>query len=254
MNKQTVKLFTGLMTLLAMLVTHSVSAAPGDQNKGGSSDWSQQWYLRLTVVSPDDDSLRDRGNVLGQLDDSVLGYDRHDLIELNPFASPYLTLVFPHDDWLDAGNYSSDYHATDAEASDQWDFQVHSDNSNRNITLYWDNLKLVERKDDAASKGKGRNKSQQMDSEEELVERMWLEDTLTGERVYAVDSGQLQSYSFNMEGENVRSFRWVMEDRFGRKSKPGKLKTNNAAKTYKPGGAQDAHDRINGLPPAVGRK
>lgn len=254
MNRLTQILIVGLIALAATSVTILANAAPGGTDKGGSPDWSQQWYLRLTVVSPDDSSLRDKGNVLGQLDDSESGKDSHDLIELNPFASPYLTLVFPHEEWLDPGNYSSDYHATDADNADEWVFDILSDDAYRNITLYWDPVKLVERMDDAVSGKKGSNKSSKMDSADDLIERMWLEDTLTGERIYAIDSGQLQSYTFNMEGENTRSFRWVMEDRFGRKTKSDKPGQNKTANTYKPDKTQKEQDRINGLPPAVGRK
>ena len=39
--------------------------------------------------------LRDAGNLFGQLPASRDGRDLHDLPELSPFASPYLTVVFP---------------------------------------------------------------------------------------------------------------------------------------------------------------
>lgn len=254
MNMQRLKFTAGFIAATVMLTIFTPGAIAAGKSGGNAPDWSQQWYIRLTVVSPDDASLRDRGNVLGQLDDSELGQDSHDLIELNPFAAPYLTLVFPHEEWLDPGNYSSDYHATDADNADEWVFDILSDDGYRNITLYWDSVKLVERMDDSVSGKKGSNKSSKMDSAEDLIERMWLEDTLTGERIYAIDSGQLQSYTFNMEGENTRSFRWVMEDRFGRKAKSDKPGQNKTANTYKPDKTQKEQDRINGLPPAVGRK
>lgn len=253
MNRKIPKRVVALVALVAVLLV-STNAAAGDKAGGGAPDWSQQWYLRLTVTSPDDDSLRDRGNVLGQLDDSLLGQDGHDLIELNPFASPYLTLVFPHHDWPEAGNYSSDFHATNADDPDQWYFEILSDDRYRNITLYWDQLSLVERDGDLAAGERGRSRSPLMDSAEDLVERMWLEDTLTGDRIYAAESGQLQSYSFNMEGSNSRGFRWVMDERFGRQSKTTETGRAMKANHDIPEHAADAHDRIAGPPPAVGRK
>lgn len=181
MIDQRMKFITVFIALAAMLTTLAVSAAPGDKDKGGPPDWSQQWYLRLSVVAPDEDSISDRGNVIGQLDDSEDGYDSHDLIELNPFASPYLTLVFPHEDWPEPGNYGSDYHATAYEEPDQWVFHVLSDDNYRTITLYWNPVTLVPR--DPAPGTTGRSNSPKMDSAENLAERMWLEDADTGDRV-----------------------------------------------------------------------
>ena len=52
--------------------------------------------MRVIVESGD---FRDAGNVLGQLPDSLDGPDGHDLEELAPFGSSYLTVIFPHEEW-----------------------------------------------------------------------------------------------------------------------------------------------------------
>jgi hypothetical protein len=250
MKTPTLKLICIVFASIPMLLTATTGMA-GDKAKGSAPDWSQQWYIRLIVVSPDDPTLLDRGNVLGHLDDSEAGYDSHDLVELDPFQAPYLTLVFPHPDWAEAGNYASDYHATNAEDADEWVFEVLSDSAYRNILLYWDPLRLVPRGGEPAPGVQGWSNSPQMDTAGELIGRMWLEDTLTGERIPAIDSGSLQSYSFNMEGSNTRSFRWILGDRYGRKPKTAKaLKVNGAG--YQPDEA--VQDSIDSLPPAVGRK
>ena len=79
----------------------------------------------------------DAGNVFGQLSDSKRNFDRHDLQEQPPFSSPYLTLVFPHDDWGErAGNYASDFHKP--KPQDRWEFEIRSDEPGRQIKLCWE--------------------------------------------------------------------------------------------------------------------
>jgi hypothetical protein len=100
---------------------------------------AKEWYVRLIADWPEG-NLKDRGNVLGELADSVPGYDLHDLEELSPFSAPYLTIVFPHDDWGErAGSYASDYRALkkNKNEGDSWRFEVRSDQPGREITLRW---------------------------------------------------------------------------------------------------------------------
>ena len=132
-----------------------------------------EWYVSLTATAGD---LKDSGNVLGQLRDSQYGYDLHDLKELSPFATPYLTIVFPHPDWGDhAGDYGSDFRGTH-KRKNKWTFEVRSDDPNREITLSWSSL--------ADMSG------------------MSLLDTVTGTKVAAQHADQ--QYTFNMDGETVR--------------------------------------------------
>jgi hypothetical protein len=56
------------------------------------------WSVRLTISEPAT-GFRDDTSLLGQWPGAQNGYDAGDLIELQPFASPYLTLVFPHPEW-----------------------------------------------------------------------------------------------------------------------------------------------------------
>lgn len=80
------------------------------------------WYLRLIAEAG---TLRDDGNVLGQLPGSIRGYDRHDLPELAPFGSRFLSIVFPHPDWGErAGDYTSDFRSLLGRGAPSWDFDV----------------------------------------------------------------------------------------------------------------------------------
>ena len=159
-----------------------------------SSSWaatelgSKEWYARLTVSNAEE-GLNDSRNLLGQLDDSVAGYDVHDLIELSPFAEPYLTLVFPHEAWeKKPGNYATDFRSSGVKR-ENWMFEVRSDSTERDITLRWD---LTSNKNPGT---------------------MWLVDAATGEVIRSNGKGKaraVSAYSFNMDGQSSRTFYWVL--------------------------------------------
>lgn len=203
-----------LIAALALALSGPLMAG-NDKGKGNSPNWNPEWYLRLMVAAPAE-NLLDRGNVIGQLRDSYDEYDSHDLLELNPAFTPYLTLVFPHDEWAEDGHYASDYHDQDYSGSDQWVFMVKSDDSYRDVTLYWDSVKVIERIEEAAEGKKSWKQSPDAPVAEKLAKRMWLEDLYTGEQIDAVYDGKLLSYEFNMQGQTTRSFRWVLESKNGK--------------------------------------
>ena len=138
------------------------------------------WHIRLIAESGE---LVDRTNVLGQLSDSLAGYDAHDLEELAPFGDPFLTVVFPHDDWGEqAGDYASDYRAYSlTPVVDEWRFEVRSSEADATVTLRWE----------------GPN---------ERLSESTLIDEETGESMAVNRDG---SYSFTLTGTS-RSFRWVV--------------------------------------------
>ncbi len=135
------------------------------------------WYIRLIVES---DGLEDLSNVIGQLPDSVDGYDSHDLLELFPL-DPYLSVVFPHPVWGDrADDYTSDYHQLrDESEPDAWAFEVRSSDPTAEITLRWEG------------------------PESRLLGSI-LTDLETGEQVAVAPGG---SYTFIMT-DTTRSFFW----------------------------------------------
>jgi hypothetical protein len=93
-----------------------------------------EWYVRLTVRSG---TLIDSTNALGRLDDSLDGWDSHDLVEMPPIGPPYLTIVFPHPEWgAHAGDYTTDYRQARPGAGGAWGFEVRSDLP-RTITITW---------------------------------------------------------------------------------------------------------------------
>ncbi len=98
---------------------------------------SEPWHVRLIAEA---DGLRDEGNLFGQLATSVAGPDLHDLKELPPFDSPYLTVVFPHPDWGNqAGDYATDFHRLSRRPHRHtWTFEVRASPGVEEVTLSWD--------------------------------------------------------------------------------------------------------------------
>lgn len=128
--------------------------------------------------------MRDRNNVLGQLEDAAVGYDRHDLPELKPSYSPYLTIVFPHADWgIKAGDYASDFRPTNkGKPAASWRFEVRGDVA-RTVLLRWE-------------------------GPAEILRNSVLLDEATGRQYSASDASLLQSgLSVTMTG-TVASFTW----------------------------------------------
>jgi len=191
-------------------------------NKGGG-----EWYLRLIAEAPGE-GLKDSNTVLGQLPDSYESWDKHDLPELAPLNSHFLTVVFPHADWpFEAGDFSSDFHALSGKEGDEWLFEVKSDDPWREIVLSW----------------RGHYK----------IGHMWLEDVESGVRVNAVKDGALQAYTFNMNGQNSRLFRWVLGANGG-KGKNRKLQSSDlTARRNQVKSSPPAQGQI-GLPPGIERK
>jgi hypothetical protein len=64
--------------------------------------------------------------------------------------------------------------------------------------------------------------------EDGLYNRMVLEDLDLGVAVPATQDGTVNHYSFSMNGQNVRTFRWVMKSRNGKTPKVRKLKPAKA--------------------------
>lgn len=158
-----------------------IPATPGSCGAPARNSRANGWYIRLIAESGE---LVDDANVLGQLAGSTSGYDAHDLEELAPFGSPYLTVVFPHEDWGDhAGDYASDYRQTGwPAASEIWRFEVRTSQPGVEVTLRWDGPT-----------------AQLLGSQ--------LLDEESGERVAVQPDG---SYAFTMS-ETSRGFRWILQ-------------------------------------------
>lgn len=95
-----------------------------------------EWFVRLITRSG---KLVSRGTVLGQLHDSLDGFDAHDLKEFPPFDDPYLNVVFVKDDWGNqSGVYVTDFRTIDdSRGAKEWTFQIRS-SQRQLVELSWE--------------------------------------------------------------------------------------------------------------------
>jgi hypothetical protein len=156
----------------------------------------RQWYVRLKVDDPAT-GRKDHNNVLGQLLNASDGSDPHDLVLLPPFASPYLTLLFPRPDWgVRAGDYASDYRSTSAELPIEWTFEIRADPPGSEVILRWE-------------------------GNPEILHRSRLLDHATGRTVQPTGPQHQDGYPATLI-EGTRAFTWTYLGPTGRESAPSR--------------------------------
>jgi len=138
------------------------------------------WQVRLRVTNPKT-GAKARA-LLGQRTAAEPGYDPADLTALAPFASPYLTLVFPQPGWgVNKGDYAADFRPADG-VPDQWNLELRSDPVGSRVVLRWEG--------DPAT----------------LV-RSRLTDRLTGQVIDPSDPAYAQGYPLTLTTK-VRALSW----------------------------------------------
>ena len=108
----------------------------------------REWHVRLKLDQPAT-GFKDHTNTLGQRLSAQDGYDPADLVEMAPFAKPFLTLVFPHPEWGERkGDYASDFRAAQRYnprgmplpglPAGEWIFEIRADEPGGEVVLSWD--------------------------------------------------------------------------------------------------------------------
>ncbi len=168
-----------------------------------------EWYMMLSVEAPEA-GLADRGGVTGQVAGSSPGYDMRDIPELPPYSRPFLTLGFPHQDWgARAGDYDTDFHGTGTDRADVWDFTIRSDAPDRTLTLRWGPVFMI-RSLPAGPEGKRGWEPAPDRDPGSVMNSLWLYDPEKGRRIRAFGAEGDQTYTFSMDGLEVRHFRLVL--------------------------------------------
>jgi len=194
---------------------------------------STEWYLKTTVEVTDPETgriIRDtRSGVLGQLAESEAGFDRHDVPAYASTTDSRAAIVFIQgEDWDEmAGEYLSNYHKNDSK-KDSWVFTVHSSLSPETVTLHWDGLFELSQYE---QNGVIRYTSTQT-SDNVILKKLSLVDLQTGEVIQALAKNkdrkkygaEFNSYTFSMNGETRRDFRWVL----------GKVRKSHFEPVYQP--------------------
>jgi len=181
-------IFTKTVLLFLLLIGSSTYAAKT----------KVEWYVPLMISSQD--NLIDKHNVLGQMRESSDDFDRHDLVELRPFSTPFMTLNFFHPEWeKDDEHFASDYHDVKQQKRDRWIFQVESDYTQRMITLQWKEPIMINLQNEKTLRKLKR-----------LKKKMWLVDLKSKKVIKAYKKNRTESYLFSMEGKEVHQFMWVI--------------------------------------------
>jgi hypothetical protein len=95
---------------------------------------TQGWWLQLTAGAG---TLSDPGNRIGRLAGASDGHDEYDLEELEPFATPYLTLVLPHPEWAtEEWSHTTDFRELRSGAGGSWSLEIRAEAAQQ-VTLSW---------------------------------------------------------------------------------------------------------------------
>ena len=156
----------------------------------------------MTLYAEDANSkLKSVETRFGQIKKAKSGADAYDQ---ESFPSwPKLAINFEADG--PGSKYKGDYHNITRKKGDEWTFVVTSSDVNRAVTLRWSELQKVVL---LKSKAQPRPYKRIEAPGAKKLRRMQLIDLETGEKIPAVVDGELQSYTFNMEGEKTRTFKW----------------------------------------------
>ena len=172
---------TGFAERLATVV-RSWSRMAGDWliPSATAAEPTESWKVRLRVENPKT-GAKARA-LLGQRPGAEPGYDPADLTALAPFASPYLTLVFPQPGWgINKGDYAADFRPADG-VPEQWNLELRSDPAGSQVVLRWEGDPAV-------------------------LARSRLTDRQTGKVIVPTDPAYAQGYPLSLTTK-VRALSW----------------------------------------------
>ena len=202
--------------------TSSGDVSSGDSNaKSGEDNTSNlpgkravvevapsNWYIRLVAEDPARD-MKTASTQLGELeeDDTVT---KHTLKSLTPFGGTYLDVVFKDPAGVERGEYKVNFHKYEEGAEDKWHFTVKTDehNVNADILLSWRGVYVLKPYTDDQNR---QRYSEFRSVTNPIIKQMKLVDTVTGDEIPAAINGKVQTYAFNMNGEQTRTFEWVVQ-------------------------------------------
>jgi len=162
----------------------------------------ENWYIRLVAEDKARD-LKTQSSQLGELNsddtaDKAVNY-------VGTSSASYLDIVFEDPANQEAGTYKSVFYTYDKEEEKEWTFSVITDDPNAEITLSWHGLFVLNPKEEDSNKF-----SEYRSVSNPLIRQMKLVDVQTSEELQAVRDGQMMKYTFEMNGEEVRKFKWVV--------------------------------------------
>lgn len=161
------------------------------------------WYIRI-VAQDLNLGLKSQNALLGMLEEKD-AVQKHTLKTRGSFDG-YLDVLFINPDGVAEGQYKTNYHTFQNETEEIWTFSVMSRDTNANISLSWRGLYILTPYMDANRQLYREYRS----TTNPLSKQMKLVDTQTNEEMAAVSNGEVQTYTFNMDGSTERTFKWVV--------------------------------------------
>ena len=185
------------------------SVVPKETKKSGVVEVApNSWYVRL-VAEDAARGMKTSNAQLGQLDEANATL-KHTLSALSPFGGSWLDVIFENPNNVATGRYKVNFqtYVKDQEAS--WTFSVKTDDNHMNadVALTWQGLYVLSSYTDAQNRLRYH---EHRSLSNPLLKYMKLVDMKTSDEIPVVLQGQVQTYHFNMDGNNTRVFKWVLQ-------------------------------------------
>lgn len=199
-----------LFSMSLFLLIGCGSGSNSDTNTAQSN--LQAWYMRTIAeaTAPDGTIYKHKtAGIFGELAESQDGKDTNDIAAL---GASTLQVVFPQSNWDEySGDYFSDYRALAKEDTKQvWTFQVKNYNTELHVNLANAPLKITL---EGPYDVKRIVKNGYFSYDEKLSKDTSRKTSITlididNQKSYSYD--ELASTELNMDGLNVRTFKWVL--------------------------------------------
>ena len=182
------------------------------------------WYIRLVAEDPAK-AMKSAGSQLGELEESS-AVEKHTLKAFSPFGASYIDVIFVDPDGVASGDYKVNFHSYEEGVEDRWRFTVRTDDTAADILLTWRGLYVLTPYVDEQNRQRYKEYRSMTNP---LIKNMKLVDSSNGKEIAAAVNGQVQTYSFNMDGQTERTFEWVVQtDEVSIPARTSKLSTLRA--------------------------
>ena len=162
------------------------------------------WYIRIVAQDITRD-LKSESAQLGALNVSD-AIQTHTLRAYYDFDG-YLDVLFVDPAGVVPGQYRSNFHTYQEDVEESWTFTVMTNDPTVDMSLTWRGLYVqTPYEDDGRIVYK-----EYRSTTNPLIKQMKLVDVQTGTEMAAVKDGKTQTYTFNMDGQTQRTFKWVVE-------------------------------------------
>ena len=198
MKKAIINIMMTAFSLLLFLGCNST-------NESNSDDKLNEWAIKVNAIDSEG-KLGDTNTRFGQVYPATDDVDRYDLVSASrPFSGDFMEVVYLIDG--SENEFSTNYHSVAEGQNDEWIFVVKTNNPDRTITVSWPGIFKIDSAEDEFKRVRLYNEFKTYDP---IMEKMQLVDMKTGRVISAVMDGKVQNYTFNMDGETERTFKWEL--------------------------------------------